>query len=119
MYNPDTEVLFPLRVLPALRTLHGEEWRNLVDHLQSGSALPVEKYAVVLMMVRICGCVGCNADSFRAMRGCSQCAKQTVRRFRGGDRDIVEQYKLMQKEIANFMQKTAAIDASFESPTDL
>jgi hypothetical protein len=108
MYNPDTEVLFPLRVVPLLRAIHGDEWQGLVDHIQSKDSLPHERYAFVLMMVRMCGCVGCNADSFRAMRGCSQCARQSVRRFRGGDREILEQYKLMQKEIGTYLQKNAA-----------
>lgn len=108
MFNPDTEVLFPLRVLPSLQSLHGEEWRNLVDHIHSVDCPSLDRYAFVLMMVRLCGCSGCNADSFRAMRGCSQCARQSVRRVRGGDRDILEQYKTMQKEVAAYLQKQAA-----------
>ena len=106
MYNPDTEVLFPLRVLPMLQSLHGDEWRHLIDHISSGESLPVERYAFVLMMVRMCGCAGCNADSFRAMRGCTQCARQSVRRFRGGDRDILEQYRMMKKEVGAYLLKT-------------
>jgi hypothetical protein len=107
MYNSDTEVLFPSRVIPLLRTLHGDGWQNLIDHVCSAEAKPTELNAFVLMMVRMCGCVGCNADSFRAMRGCSQCARQTVRRYRGGDKEIVEQYKQVQKEIDAYLQKTA------------
>jgi hypothetical protein len=105
MYNSDTEVLFPSRVIPQLRPLHGEEWRALIDRLRSAESTPTERYAFVLMMVRMCGCVGCNADSFRAMRGCTQCARQTVRRIRGGDREIMEQFRQMQKEVEAYMQK--------------
>lgn len=105
MYNSDTEVLFPSRVIPQLRSLHGEEWRLLIDRLCSVESTSTERYAFVLMMVRMCGCIGCNADSFRAMRGCTQCARQTVRRIRGGDREIMEQFRQMQKEIAVYIQK--------------
>ncbi len=105
MYNSDTEVLFPSRVIPQLRSLHGEEWRKLVDHIRSAESTPAERYAFVLMLVRMCGCVGCNADSFRAMRGCTQCARQTVRRVRAGDREIPEQFKQVQKEVEVFLQK--------------
>ncbi len=105
MYNSDTEVLFPSRVIPQLRSLHGEEWQSLVDHVCSAESTPAERYALVLMMVRLCGCVGCNADSFRAMRGCTQCARQTVRRLRGSDREIVEQYQQVQKEVEAYLQK--------------
>ena len=105
MYNSDTEVLFPSRVIPLLRSLHGEEWRTLIDRVRSEESTPAERYAFVLMLVRMCGCVGCNADSFRAMRGCTQCARQTVRRIRGGDREIMEQFRLMQKEVEAHLQK--------------
>jgi hypothetical protein len=108
MFNPDTEVLFPMRVIPTLRALQGEEWKQLVDHVHSSDAGPAEKFAFVAMLVKMCGCVGCNADSFRAMRGCTQCARQTVRRFRGGDHEILEQYRLMRKEVEAYMQKLAA-----------
>ena len=111
MYNSDTEVLFPSRVIPQLRSMHGEEWRGLIDRVRSDEATPAERHAFVLMLVRMCGCVGCNADSFRAMRGCTQCARQTVRRIRGGDREIMEQYRQMQKEVVAYMQKNHVDDA--------
>lgn len=105
MYNSDTEVLFPSRVIPLLRSLHGEEWRQLVDHIRSAESNPAERYAFVLMMVRLCGCVGCNADSFRAMRGCTQCARQTGRRLRGTDREIIDQFRQVQREVEAYLQK--------------
>lgn len=105
MYNSDTEVLFPSRVIPSLRALHGEEWQRLVDHVRSAEATPAERYAFVLMMVRMCGCVGCNADSFRAMRGCTQCSRQMARRFRGGDHEIVEHFRQVLKEVEAALQK--------------
>lgn len=107
MFNQDTEVLFPLRVIPTLRELHGEEWGRLIDRLQSGDCLPAEQHAFVLMMVKMCGCVGCNADSFRAMRGCTQCARQSVRRNKGGDREILDQFRLMQREVEAYLSKVA------------
>lgn len=108
MYNPDTEVLFPLRVLPVLRSLQGEGWAKIVDHIQSADCLQAERYAFVLLMARMCGCSGCNADSFRAMRGCTACARQAVRRFRGGDREILEQYKQMAREVGIYLQKVSS-----------
>lgn len=112
MYNSDTEVLFPSRVIPTLRGLHGDEWRHLVDHIHSPDAVLSERHAFVLMMVRMCGCVGCNADSFRAMRGCTQCARQVVKRFRGGDQEIVEQFRQVRKEVEAYLQKN--LDGSAE-----
>ena len=106
MYNNDTELLFPSRVIPTLRTLRGEGWRNLVDQLESQSLEGVEHAAFTMMMVRMGGCVSCNADSFRAMRGCTQCARQTVRRFRGSDLDLAEQFNQACQEVRNYLKKT-------------
>ena len=108
MYNPDTELLFPLRVIPFLQAVRGEEWSNLIDRLRDGKTTPVERYAFVLMMVRMGGCVSCDSDSFRAMRGCTACAKQTVKRFRGSDADLIDQVVLVQKEVELFLKKQAA-----------
>lgn len=110
MYNSDTEVLFPIRVIPSLISLHGEEWSHLIEYISSAEATPAERHAFVLMMVRMCGCVGCNADSFRAMRGCTQCARQTARRFRSGDHEIVEQFRQVYKEVEAYLQKKASAD---------
>ncbi len=107
MFNQDTEVLFPSRVIPTLRSLQGDEWRKLVDHIQSEDCSQVERFAFVALMVKMCGCVGCNANSFRAMRGCTQCARQTVRRFRGGDRELMEQLNQMRRDVEAYVQKTS------------
>ena len=40
MYNEDTELLFPIRVAPALRSLHGAGWRKAVD--QAAKAAPAK-----------------------------------------------------------------------------
>jgi hypothetical protein len=111
MNNADTEVLFPERVVPTLRGLHGEAWGALVDHVSSSRSTPAERHAFALMMVRMAGCVGCNADSFRAMRGCTQCARQTVRRFRAGDGEIVEQYRQVLREVEAYLARSSEVSA--------
>jgi hypothetical protein len=108
MYNSDTELLFPSRVIPNLRTLRGEDWSNLVDRVGNLSAEDGDHLAFILMMVRLGGCVSCNADSFRAMRGCTQCARQTIRRFRGADQDLFDQYEEARTEITEYIRKKAA-----------
>lgn len=105
MYNPDTELLFPLRVIPQLKALRNHEWAGLVEQIHAGDCTRAEKYAFVLMMVRMDGCVSCNSDSFRAMRGCTACAKQTIKRYRGSDPDLIEQFRTVQKEVEQYLQK--------------
>jgi hypothetical protein len=109
MYNPDTELLFPLRVIPHLRASRsGETWNNLVDRIVSPECSRIERMAFVLIVVRMGGCVSCTADSFRAMRGCTACAKQTVKRYRGNDADLMELFQQAQKEIELHNKKHTA-----------
>jgi len=93
VYNPDTELIFPLRVIPILADIRGEPWQGLVKHVISSEANLVEKMGFVLLMVRLCGCVTCGSDSHRALRGCAQCARQVISRFHGKDEDIIYLYR--------------------------
>ncbi len=100
MYNSDTEVLFPLRAIPELRGIRGPEWDELIDLIISDQVVETDKLAFVLMIVRLVGCAGCNSDSFRAMRGCTKCVQQTIRRFRGEDHDLIKLFEKAKNEIA-------------------
>lgn len=97
--NTDTEVLFPSRVIPALRDLRGETWQTLVEHVDEQNAGSPEKKTFVLMMVKLGGCLTCDADAFRAHLGCTECARQTIRRFRGEDKELIDLYTQARLEI--------------------
>lgn len=99
MYNEDTEVLFPPRLIPLLRDLRGEKWRELADQVSEAEPMAEGRLAFVLLMVRLGGCVSCSIDSYRAMRGCTQCAIQTVRRYRGNDQDLLEEFQAAREEL--------------------
>ncbi len=105
MYNSDTELLFPMRIIPTLSTMRSQEWQQLITELTANPADKIGHLAFVLMMVKLGGCLGCNADSYRAMRGCTQCAKQTIRRFRGSDKDLIEQFNQSRREMTVYLSK--------------
>lgn len=105
MYNSDTEILFPLRVAGGLSDLRGPEWRSLVERIGGPATSNLEKIGFVLMMVRLNGCIACNADSFRAMRGCTQCARQTIRRYRSTDNELLELFQSAVAEAEQFFIK--------------
>lgn len=107
MYNSDTELLFPSRVVPVLRSLRGKEWEALVERVNLSDPDSPDQLAFVLMMVRLSGCISCNADSFRAMRGCTQCARQSIRRYRGDDEELLDEYKKAYQEIVAYLDKNA------------
>ena len=106
MYNSDTELMFPLRVAPQLRGQRGDQWKELVDRVMEPEADIVEQSAFTLLMVRLGGCQGCSVDSYRGMRGCTACARQTIKRFRGSDAELLEQYRQAQTELNQYLAKS-------------
>ncbi len=103
MLNPETELLFPPRLIPELRDLRGPAWQALVDRVQPKEGVDPERLALVLLMVKLAGCVSCHADSFKALRGCPQCAVQAVRRYRGGDEELLKSYAAARQEVDRYL----------------
>ena len=105
MYNPETDLLFPPRSLPALRNLRGSVWQNLVTKVLEDGAESVEQMAFVLMMARLNNCTTCNADSFRAMTGCATCATLSLKRFHETDDALVLLFQTARGEVEQYLQK--------------
>ncbi len=114
MLNADTELLFPIRVIPELQNLRGPVWHQFVGEILQCDDDSIEKSAFVYMIVKMGGCVTCNSDSFRATRGCTQCSRQTVRRYKGSDQELLELFNQCKGEITEFLaerQKSVHRDA--------
>lgn len=92
IYNKDTELIFPTRVISTLKGLKGEIWDSLINEVDIMTINSNEKRAFVLMMAKIGSCNSCSADSFRAMRGCTQCAKQNISRHKDSDKKLKLKY---------------------------
>jgi hypothetical protein len=105
MFNSDTELLFPMRVIPSLGDLRGQEWQDLIRDLSVEDAPMNDKIAFTALIVRLAGCTGCNADSFRAMRGCTQCSRLIIKRYKGNDADLLHYFQECQKEVSAFLAK--------------
>lgn len=108
MFNSDTELFFPIRVIPSLSDVRGKEWEELVQKLASAEATELEQIAFTNLIVRLAGCAGCDADSFRAMRGCTQCSRLVVKRFKGTDAELLEQYEQCKVEVSEFLKKRSS-----------
>ncbi len=88
MYT-DNELFFPEHVIPQLANLRGPQWCELVERIIPLPETHEEKLAFMLMMTRFNGCATCETDSYRAMRGCTACAVQTLRRYKGPDEALL------------------------------
>jgi hypothetical protein len=105
----NTEIMFPPSVIPALRDTSGSEWRRLVERVTRLEETDPESLAFSLMMIRLNGCLECETDSYRAMRGCSACALQTVRRFRTNERELLRLYKAALQDVQAYLAMPQAI----------
>lgn len=105
MYNPDTEILFPIRVIQDLRDVRGEKWQKFIDSISENEHKTDVESGLVLFMVKQGGCIACNADSFRAMRGCKLCAQQTIKRFKGQDQALIDQVISTKVEFESWSKK--------------
>ncbi|NSW51407.1 MAG: hypothetical protein HPY85_02745 [Anaerolineae bacterium] len=103
--NADTELIFPLRLIPELRDLRGKPWQVLIDHLLSDEVTIADQLGFGLLMVELGSCNSCNSYSFRAMRGCATCAISAVQRFRDSDEALVALYQKKRSIMLAYLQK--------------
>jgi hypothetical protein len=70
----------------------------------------------MLMMIRMNGCVSCETDSYRAMRGCAACAIQTLRRYKGDDGELLDAYEQALSDIRHFAATRPNMGIMIEEP---
>lgn len=109
MYT-DNALFFPHHVIPSLRHLRGEQWEKLIARVETLPETHEETLALMLTMIRLDGCLACETDSYRAMRGCASCAQQTLRRFKGDDSELIEMYEDSLRDVRRFADMHPSMD---------
>ena len=115
MYT-NNDILFPYHVIPSLKNLRGPEWCALIERVADLPETHEETLALMLTMIRLNGCMGCETDSYRAMRGCAACAQQTLRRFKGEDSELIEMYERALKDVRTFALQHDEFDILMPTP---
>lgn len=117
MYQPDTEILFPTRIIPAMRHMRGAEWRQLIDYLcrHEDESHP-DILAFSLVMIRLASCISCHADSYRALRGCTACSLQVVNRYKGTDRQLIAMWQEARLEVNEWLAKNPSYQHRHQPP---
>jgi len=100
-----SELLFPPYAIAALMDLRGPEWHALVRRVVALPENHRDSLAFSLMMIHLDGCLSCETDSYKAMRGCVQCAIQTIRRYKGSDEDLLRLYEDAQEEVTIYLEE--------------
>lgn len=108
MYT-NNEIMFPHYVISSLRHIRGDKWQQLIDQLANKPETSVEVLALMSLMIQINGCMQCETDSYRAMRGCSACAQQTLRRYSGNDDELIQKYEAELESLRQFATENPAL----------
>ncbi|HLB63836.1 MAG TPA: hypothetical protein VJJ46_03280 [Anaerolineales bacterium] len=98
------ELLFPPGSIPMLRQVRGDLFAALIERVISLPEDHPETLAFSLMMIRLDGCMACETDSYRAMRGCTPCARQSLRRFKGSDADLLARYEEALEDVRAYLE---------------
>ena len=95
------EFLFAHNAVPALKELRGPKWRDLVTHIAPLDSTHPDALAFALTMVRLNGCVSCDAKRYRERGGCAHCARFVLTTLnKESEADLLTRYRAAQKEIA-------------------
>ena len=105
MYNSDTDLLFPPRLIPSISRLRGEVWQDLVQCVISAGPESPEWMAFILMMAHLNNCSSCNADSYRAICGCTSCSAQSLNRFHDDDIALTNLFQAAKCEAVKFLSE--------------
>ena len=101
MYQPNP-IFFPADKISSLGNLRGVLWQSLVEEVISLPSDHEKVVAFVLFMVRLNKCLQCETDSYRALRGCQQCATQNLRRRKCNDDELIEQFDIALNNIRTY-----------------
>ncbi|MCL4393547.1 MAG: hypothetical protein M1482_01830 [Chloroflexi bacterium] len=98
------EILFPHKSVASLGTVRNGKWRELVHRVAHLPEDHPDSLAFSLMMIRQCSCLDCNPDRYKALMGCSACAKRTVGGYKGADETLVRAFQKARGEIDGFLK---------------
>lgn len=104
-FHAKAELLFPAHLISSLRDLREEEWQKLVDRVAALPETHTDSLAFVLMMVELDGCMKCNSNNYKFLRGCYLCATQTVQSFKGSDQELLDMYERAKQELSLQLQQ--------------
>lgn len=99
------EFLFPPCLISELKDTRGKEWYALIEEISNKEPLSIERIGFELFIVRLNNCASCHADSYRSLHGCLKCARQSMTRYKGDDKELMGAYKKACMEVETFLKK--------------
>ena len=104
------EFLFSHSAVSALKELRGPRWRDLVSRIAPLDPTHPDALAFALTMVRLNGCISCDAKRYRERGGCAHCARFVLTTLnKESEADLLTRYRAAQKEVAkNFKPQSVS-----------
>jgi hypothetical protein len=99
------EILFPHKSVASLVSVRDGKWRELTRRVANLPEDHPDSLAFSLMMIRQCSCLDCNPDRYKALMGCSACAKRTVGSFKGADDALLRAFSKARSEVNNYLKE--------------
>jgi hypothetical protein len=101
-----TEFLFAHWAVPSLKELRGPRWRELVTRVAALPSTHPDALAFALMMIRLNGCMNCDATRYRDKGGCSTCSRFSLTTLnKESESSLLTRYHAAQKDIAEMMKE--------------
>ncbi len=98
------EILFPHKSISALASVRETKWRELARRVASLPEDHPDSLAFSLMIIRQCSCLDCNPDRYKALMGCSACAKRIVASYKGGDEQLIRSFQKARSEVDDYLE---------------
>ncbi len=98
------EILFPHKSVGALAGMRDVKWRELAKRVASLPEDHPDSLAFCLMMIKQCSCLDCNPDRYKALMGCSACAKRTISGYKGADENLLRAFRNARSEIVKYLE---------------
>ncbi len=103
------EFLFAHSAMSALKDVRGTRWRELVTRVAALPETHPDALAFQLMMVRLSGCISCDARRFRERGGCANCSRFVLTTLaKENEANLLSRYRSAQKEITHTLKSKSA-----------
>ncbi len=79
----------------------------MVDRVAALPETHLDSLAFVFMMIELDGCLRCNSNNYKFLRGCFLCATQTVQSYKGSDGDLLALYSKAKQELSQSLKQGA------------
>lgn len=108
------ELVFDPNIIPSLIDTRGKIWQDFLGSKTNWIEETPEQIALALLLARLNNCATCTTNSYRSMQGCECCTRQTLKRYRGSDQELILLFHAALSEVSTYLEKNNTPEKIFE-----